>query len=90
MAKKSSQEFKAQIDQLSRALPNFVKKDKIAMITKITEQNGVTDLALLQIGAINVPIYPTISKEDYEYIINHSESIYCFASCTMVVENLIY
>ena len=34
----------------------------------------------LQIGAVDVPIYPTMTEDDYEYIFNHSESIYCFVS----------
>ena len=38
------------------------------------------DVGLLTIGAVNVPLYPTISSKDYEYILNHSESIYCFVS----------
>jgi long-subunit acyl-CoA synthetase (AMP-forming) len=35
---------------------------------------------VLQTGAVTVPIYPTISENDYEYILNHSEAIYCFVS----------
>ena len=35
------------------------------------------DLGMLQIGVINVPVYPTISSGDYEYIFNDSEVKYC-------------
>jgi long-chain acyl-CoA synthetase len=38
------------------------------------------DVGILQIGAQNVPIYPTISETDYEYILNHCEAKYCFIS----------
>ena len=38
------------------------------------------DMAILQVGAITVPLYPNISSKDYEYILNHSESIFCFVS----------
>jgi long-chain acyl-CoA synthetase len=38
------------------------------------------DIGALQTGAQTVPIYPTISEDDYQYILNHSESIYCFVS----------
>ena len=31
-----------------------------------------------------MPIYPTISMEDYAYVLNHSESKYCFVSCSEV------
>ncbi|MFZ4783685.1 MAG: AMP-dependent synthetase/ligase, partial [Armatimonadaceae bacterium] len=38
----------------------------------------VLDYALLQIGVIHVPMYPTISAREYEYILNESEAKYCF------------
>jgi len=65
-------------------------QDKIAMIssTNRTEWNLI-DTGLLAIGAVNVPIYPTISSEDYEYILNHSESQYCFVSDQEVYEKVI-
>ncbi len=36
------------------------------------------DFAMLQIGVINVPMYPSISSREYEYILNESEAKYCF------------
>jgi long-chain acyl-CoA synthetase len=36
------------------------------------------DLGMLQIGVVNVPVYPTIAPADYEYIFNESEVKYCF------------
>src|SRR5690606_18188895 len=41
---------------------------------------SIMDIGVLQTGAQTIPIYPTISAEDYEYILNHSESMYCFVS----------
>jgi long-chain acyl-CoA synthetase len=38
------------------------------------------DIGVLQTGAQTIPIYPTISEDDYEYILNHSGAIYCFVS----------
>ena len=37
-------------------------------------------MAILQVGAIHVPIYPTISESDYVYILNHAEVQYLFIS----------
>ena len=34
----------------------------------------------MQIGAVTVPIYPTISINEFEYVLNHSESKICFVS----------
>ena len=31
-------------------------------------------------GGIDVPIYPTMTEADYKYILNHSESKFCFVS----------
>ena len=88
----NTQQFCEQAHQISRALLNLGinAQDKIAMIssTNRTEWNLI-DTGLLAIGAVNVPIYPTISSEDYEYILNHSESQYCFVSDQEVYEKVI-
>jgi long-chain acyl-CoA synthetase len=88
----NTQRFCEQAHQISRALLNLGinAQDKIAMIssTNRTEWNLI-DTGLLAIGAVNVPIYPTISSEDYEYILNHSESQYCFVSDQEVYEKVI-
>ena len=87
----SSEEYISKANSISRALLRLGIKanDKIAIIstTNRTEWN-IIDIGILQIGAQNVPIYPTISKEDYEYVLNHSEAIYCFASDISIVEKL--
>ena len=79
----SSQEYVDQANAISRGLIRLGVKpnDKIAVIssTNRTEWN-VIDIGILQVGAQNVPIYPTISAEDFKYILNHSESTYCFVS----------
>lgn len=65
------------------------KNDKVAIIsmTNRTEWN-ICDIGILQLGAQDVPIYPTISEEDYEYVLNHSESKVCFVSCNEVYHKL--
>jgi long-chain acyl-CoA synthetase len=39
-------------------------------------------------GAQTVPIYPTISEDDYEYILNHSGAIYCFVSDAEILRKI--
>ncbi len=52
--------------------------DKIATVVYQTQAEWVAlDFAMLQIGVQNVPMYPTISSRDYEYILNESEAKYC-------------
>ncbi|KGL60672.1 long-chain acyl-CoA synthetase [Polaribacter sp. Hel1_33_78] len=87
----STQDYVNQSNQLSRGLLKLgiQPNDKIAVIssTNRTEWN-ICDIGILQTGAQNVPIYPTISKEDYEYVLNHSEAIYCFVSDVTILEKL--
>ena len=54
--------------------------DKVAIIANNRPEWVITDLAILQIGAIDVPIYPTISDEDYAFIFNDSEVKLVFVS----------
>ena len=87
----STQEYIDKANAISRGLLRLGIKpnDKIAIIstTNRTEWN-ICDMGILQTGAQNVPIYPTISKEDYEYVLNHSEAIYCFVSDETITEKL--
>lgn len=87
----STQEYIDKANAISRALLRLGVKsnDKIALIsmTNRTEWN-IMDIGILQIGAQNVPIYPTISEEDYAYVLNHSEAKYVFVSCTEVFDKV--
>lgn len=87
----SSQQYVDQANAVSRGLLRLgiQPNDKIAVISSNNRTEwSVLDIGILQIGAQNVPIYPTIGEEDYEYIINHSESIYCFISDEVILEKL--
>ena len=48
--------------------------DKVATVSTNRPEWNFFDLGLAQIGAVHVPIYPTISIEDYKYIIEHCEA----------------
>lgn len=79
----SSESYLEQANYLSRALIHLgiQPNDKIAVISSTNRNEwNILDLAVLQIGAQNVPMYPTISAKDYEYIFNHAEVSYCFVS----------
>ena len=88
----STQEYIDKANAISRALLKFgvQKNDKIAVIssTNRTEWN-IMDIGIQQVGAQNIPIYPTISADDYEYVLNHSESIYCFVSDEEVLQKVL-
>jgi long-chain acyl-CoA synthetase len=90
--KTSTKEYLEKANALSRGLLRLGvnKNDKIAIIssTNRTEWH-ITDIGVLQTGVQTVPMYPTITSEDYEYILNHSESSYCFVSDQEVYDKLI-
>lgn len=51
---------------------------KIALIASDRPEWNVIDLAVQQIGCVLVPIYPTISEEDYRYILTDAETYFLF------------
>ncbi len=88
----STKDYIDKANALSRGLIKLGVKpnDKIAVIStnNRTEWN-VLDIGVMQIGAQNVPIYPTISEDDYAYVLNHSESSYCFVSDDEVLQKVL-
>ncbi len=56
------------------------KGDKIASISPNAPEWNFIDQAATSVGAIHVPIYPTISSADYEYVFNHAEISLVFIS----------
>ena len=87
----STQEYLSKANQISRGLLELGvgQGDKIALIsTNNRTEWCVVDIGVLQIGAVDVPIYPTITAEDYAYILNHSESKYCFVSDQEVFDKI--
>jgi len=53
--------------------------DKVGLVVyKNRPEWVITDLAIQYIGAVGVPMYPTISSREYEYIMNEAEVKVCF------------
>lgn len=87
----STQSFYDSVQQASRKLMQMGVKhgDKIALIsTQNRTEWCIMDQAILQLGGTTVPIYPTISAAEYEYVLNHSESRLCFISDNDIFEKL--
>ena len=88
----STQEYIDKANMLSRGLLRLGVKpnDKIAIIsTNNRTEWSITDIGILQVGAQDVPVYPTISEEDYAYVLNHSESKFVFVSDIEVYKKVI-
>lgn len=52
--------------------------DKIALFSPNRYEWWVADLAIITVGAVNVPIYATNSAEECRYIIDNSDAKMCF------------
>jgi long-chain acyl-CoA synthetase len=87
----ATEEYIAKSNRISRALlrMEIKKDDKIAIISSNNRPEWhIVDIGVLQTGAQTVPIYPTISEHDYEYILNHCEASYCFVSDEEVLRKI--
>lgn len=72
----SPQEYLRITNNLSYALIKLgvEKGDRVGIIATNRPEWNMLDMAIMQIGAITVPVYPTISEKDYLYILNHCEA----------------
>jgi long-chain acyl-CoA synthetase len=73
--KYSSKEVKEIADKFSLGLLSmgFQRGDKFAIISNNRSEWNFVDIGILQIGGIDVPVYPTMSQEEYIYIFNDSQ-----------------
>lgn len=80
--KYSSQDFVTQMNLVSAAaLQNGLKPgDTIAMVSGNRPEWNFVDMGMMQMGVVNVPVYPTISEDDYIYIFNDAEVKMVFVS----------
>lgn len=80
--KYSIKQYRERVDAISYGfLASGVQPgDKIAQISTNRVEWNILDMAILQVGAVHVPIYPTISESDYKFILNHAEVTYLFVS----------
>lgn len=62
--------------------------DKIAIISMNRPEWNFLDLGIQMLGAASVPIYPTATKDDYQYILNHAEVQYAFVESKVIYEKL--
>lgn len=74
--KYSTQEYVDNVRWLSIGLlaMGFQKEDKIITISNNRPEWNFMDMAMTQIGVIQIPVYPTITNNEYKYIFEHSEA----------------
>jgi long-chain acyl-CoA synthetase len=56
------------------------KGDRVSTVSGNRPEWSFVDMALAMTGAVHVPVYPTISEEEYSYIFNHAEIRFLFVS----------
>ncbi|WP_153010797.1 AMP-binding protein, partial [Aquitalea magnusonii] len=71
----SSREVMEAVNAVSLGLlqQGMVRGDKVAIAADNCPAWTIVDLALQQIGAISVPLYPTCTLDDARYILAHAE-----------------
>lgn len=76
----SSEAYFDTVEQISYGLIELGVKpgDRIATILNSRPEWNFLDMAIMRVGAIHIPVYPTISQDDYRYILNHAEVVYVF------------
>jgi long-chain acyl-CoA synthetase len=89
--KVSTADFIARSEKLARALihAGVNPGDKIGTITHVNQAHwNICDMAIALTGAIHVPVYPTISSADYQYIFTEAEIKFCIVSNNELAEKV--
>ena len=62
--------------------------DKVATITNNRPEWNFVDMGLMQVGMVHVPVYITITDEEFKYILSHSDSVLVFVSDKVLYEKI--
>lgn len=73
------------LGMLARGLPRGAK---VATVTNNRPEWNFADMGLAMAGMVHVPVYPTISNEEYEYILGHAEAQYLIVGDKKLYEKL--
>lgn len=78
----STKDFIEKVNEISKGLIalGIQPHDKVGLISENRLEWNLMDFAIQQIGAVVVAIYPNISNQDYEFILNDAEINFCFVS----------
>jgi len=76
----SAETILQQIDAVSLGLISMGVEmgDRIAIVSDGRPEWNIVDFAVQQVGAISVPIYPTLTLDDFQYIFHEAEVRYVF------------
>lgn len=86
----STKDFIEKVNEISKGLIalGIQPHDKVGLISENRLEWNLMDFAIQQIGAVVVAIYPNISDQDYEFILNDAEINFCFVSSDQLFSRL--
>ncbi|SFM60073.1 long-chain acyl-CoA synthetase [Algoriella xinjiangensis] len=87
----STADFIKRVNNISKGLlaHDVQPNDKVALISENRLEWNLLDFAIQQIGAVVVAIYPNISDNDYEFILNNAEIKLCVVSTDSLYQRLL-
>lgn len=87
----SSQQFGRWVKGTARSLAHWsvAKGDRVAILSENRPEWAIADFACLQLGAVVVPIYSTLTAEQAAYILAHSGAKAVFVSTAQQLEKLL-
>ena len=86
----STQEFLDKVNKVSKGLVALGIKpgDRVGVVSSNRYEWNTVDIAIQQVGAIVVPVYPNISISDYRYIFKDAGIKVCFVGNQELFEKL--
>jgi long-chain acyl-CoA synthetase len=64
-------------------------QEKVAIMSSTCARWVWSDLGILNVGAVTVPIYPTLSKSEVEYLLKHSDAVGLFVENTVQLTKIL-
>ncbi|TKC04289.1 AMP-dependent synthetase/ligase [Pedobacter frigoris] len=88
--KYSTQKFCSTVDTLSRGLISIGigKESRVAVMSHNRPEWNITDFAIMQIGAYQIPLYPTLAEHDIKFIIENAAVTVVFAADDAIYKKL--
>lgn len=86
----STTEFCSQVDALSRGLIDIgvVKESRVAVMSHNRPEWNIADFAIMQLGAYQIPLYPTLAEHDIQFILENAEITVVFVSDELLYKKL--
>lgn len=86
----STLQFTGLVDDLSRGLihKGMGKGSRIAVMAHNCPEWNITDFAIMQIGAYQIPLYPTLAENDIKFILKDAEVSLIFIQDAKIYEKV--